>query len=876
MLIKGSDHHTVIPMILMKHRVKVVFVLLAVVIYTVLIFFIGGAAYKDGIFGKVIKPIIEENIRIPFNWIRSFNVNPEHLKIDIKHKDFQKLAYKREVALSKGVLLSKPEDIVSAKIRWRGKNVKASIRLKGDLADHWADKTKWSFRLKTKGDEAIMGMKKFSLQHPRTRGFFNDWYLHKFLKKLGGFAVLRYEFVKFTLNGKYLGIYLLEEHFDEMLLQNNQFIDSPIIRIRDHLLWYNVDPVFGFTGAHLNEHYTLSPIDAFNTGTINQNKTLLMNFNQSKNLLESFRRGDLLTHQVFEVDKLAKLFALIDLFGYHHSTAYSNIRFYYNPITSLLEPIGYDNTFIFEAVSIQSQNVKLSDMPPQKPEFIDHDVYQKWYNTFFADLIFYRKYLEALEAISDKNFLDNFFLETDKEFQKELAIVYKTFPGYRFKFKPVFYRNQEYIRNILNPEQGIYAYYNKFNSNKNSLILELGNIQSLPVEILHASYNDGIFNSQNKEDVLMPKVQFEFVDYNKFEFKIPDGMLWNDDYKNRLFVQYRIFGRNDIREVKVFPWSNFDDNFLNNDFIRQKTKFRNSPFLVVDDPANKILIKPGKWNIDTSIIIPKGFKVICGAGTQLMLSNGAKILSYSPMQFIGTQQKPIIIQSKDFTGQGLVVIGADSKTIFKYVVFRDLKSPSQGDWRVPGALTFYESNLILSHCQFEGCKGENTVSVIRSEYTIDKCYFNNSQGNAFNVIYGKGKITNSSFTNCDSSGLVFKGSVLDADNIVLKNIKNCAISVGESCTSNLRNIEIENCKIAIENTDLSVMTIENIKLDNCEIGIAVFQKHNESGPAKVVVTHHEFKNTKTDYLLERGSTLTINNSYVKPNRNKVNSALLGK
>ena len=384
MQIKNPPNQILALKILQQKKLKLLFCIIALFLYSIGIFLIGGVAYKDGFFGKVIKPVILENINIPINYIKSFRASPEQIVLDIKHKDFQKLAYKRELALAEGVLHSSAKDYVPAKIRWRGKTVKVKTRLKGDLADHWSDKTKWSFRIKTRKNETVLGMKKFSLQHPFTRGFLNDWYLHQLLKHIKGFNILRYEFVNLTVNGKNLGIYLLEEHFGEMLLKNNKYINAPIIRIYDHLLWYNVDPIIGFTRPHINEHYTISPIDAFKTNTVNSSKTLLMNFNQAKNLLESFRQGRLLTHQVFEIKKLAKLFAVIDLFGYHHSTAYSNIRFYYNPVTSLLEPIGYDNTFIKKAQSIQGQACKLKILSSDRPQYIDPDVYQKWYKTFLA------------------------------------------------------------------------------------------------------------------------------------------------------------------------------------------------------------------------------------------------------------------------------------------------------------------------------------------------------------------------------------------------------------------------------------------------------------------------------------------------------------
>ena len=76
---------------------------------------------------------------IPYKFMRGLTASPELLIIDIKHKDFQKLAYKRQNALDKGLLIAGSDDFVSAKIRHNDKTIKAKVRLKGDLLDHLED-----------------------------------------------------------------------------------------------------------------------------------------------------------------------------------------------------------------------------------------------------------------------------------------------------------------------------------------------------------------------------------------------------------------------------------------------------------------------------------------------------------------------------------------------------------------------------------------------------------------------------------------------------------------------------------------------------------------------------------------------------------------
>ena len=102
------------------------------------------------------------------------------------------------------------------------------MRLKGDWTDHlFGDK--WSFRIKVKGDNTLFGMKQFSIHHPRARNFIYEWLYHQALKREGVLS-LRYDFIEVTLNGKNLGVYALEEHFEKRLIEHNQYREGPIIK----------------------------------------------------------------------------------------------------------------------------------------------------------------------------------------------------------------------------------------------------------------------------------------------------------------------------------------------------------------------------------------------------------------------------------------------------------------------------------------------------------------------------------------------------------------------------------------------------------------------------------------------------------------------
>ena len=64
----------------------------------------------------------------------------------------------------------------------------------------------------------------------------------------------------------------------------------------------------------------------------------------------------LTTSEVFDLNLLAKYFAIVDLVNAKHAAAWHNIRFYYDPFQSKLVPIGFDgdtNELPLDMLSIQ-------------------------------------------------------------------------------------------------------------------------------------------------------------------------------------------------------------------------------------------------------------------------------------------------------------------------------------------------------------------------------------------------------------------------------------------------------------------------------------------------------------------------------------------
>lgn len=339
------------------------------------------------------------------------------IQISINEKAYNKLNKKRNKALSVGILETKDSDYVPATITFNGVEYKAEVRLKGDWTDHLKG-DKWSFRVKLKGEETILGMRKFSIHHPKTRGYINEWLYHKAIKK-ENLIGLRYGFLEGVIHikkenssnyvTKEVGMYAIEETFDKRMLENNQRKESIILKIDENNWWQEVKKSIE-VGSHSGVNHSRFmksinyPVVIFSESKMLQDSVLRNYFELSKFLLRNMMYNqETKISDVFDAKKLAMDNAILNLFGAVHGNYIINIRFYYNPITSKLEPIAFDG----------NSGNKL----------------QKYVPTAFTkdknDSIYDRELMLALRKVSSQKYLDELINENEKEFT-ELEEILKT------------------------------------------------------------------------------------------------------------------------------------------------------------------------------------------------------------------------------------------------------------------------------------------------------------------------------------------------------------------------------------------------------------------------------------------------------------------
>ena len=549
--------------------------------------------------------------------------NTETIYLDIKFKDFEKLRVKRDQALKIGILESSDDDFVDAIIRYSDKKLKAKVRLKGDYTDHLLA-NKWSYRVKINDGKTINGLNKFSLHSPRTRNYLYEWLFHKLLK-LEGLPSLKYEFLRLNVNGDDLGIYAIEQHFDKILLESNNFKEGPIVKLSESNLWSRRAKTRDGLFPDIGEKMFFQTEPEFFKKKRTLSNTLYLNQAQDAlGLLGGFYEGKLSTSEAFEIKLLAKYFAITDLLNASHSRIWHNQRYYFDPVLTKLIPIGFDG---FPGETLKTLSLQKSS---EEVEAFGSQL------NFFSDYRLVKEYIKNLERVSQRSYLDDFFQNYKEDYTRQQKILYKSFPT-RDLNKEILYQNQRIIQNFLTPKKPLNIYLQEFDKDK--LVFSIGNKQQIPIEIISIKKGNLEIYRPVKQLLIKPKEDSKFIQYSNLEIPLNQRTFSKINSQNKnLIFEYSLLGSETIKQSSVFEYERIDIFDTKNDLIRLETDLSKYKFLNIKKDHKIILIKPGRWIIKEPLVFPEGYKIKAGPGVVLNLTEKGFIYSKSPLEFIGNKE----------------------------------------------------------------------------------------------------------------------------------------------------------------------------------------------------------------------------------------------
>jgi len=773
----------------------------------------------------------------------------QKITLKVNGKAYQKLKSKRDEAIKQSILFSSSDDYVKAKVNFEDKESKAEIRLKGDWTDHLKGE-QWSFRVKLPSDEAILGMRKFSLHRPETRNYAAEWLFHELLRE-NDVLNLQYHFVELELvienenstERKNLGLYALEESFDKHLLERSQRRESVILKLDENPMWaeraqfmsdyFSPEEMKNFITVN-NENLKVVP---FNEKKVLEDSLLFAQFQTARALFKSFILGKRPIHEVFDVKLLAKYNAISNLMGATHGLNPHNYRVYYNPITSLLEPIGFDGD-------------------SGKPIY-SLSLYHKGRN----DLVYMEEYAKALTKISDNDYYKH--VKHYPGLDELTDLIKSEYKDYTFP-EAVLNTNKSLIQKFLSPNKSINVFFE--NITDTHLELSVENYGKLPAEIYGVKQAGGRYFATADNRIICPVGKTKFSlnlkkGYNQIFTNVKKKKVGFEAKKDipKALVAYSILGNSDMKESEIKTWSQKYDVDLALPSYKNDGTLKDFDWLQIDKKNKTITVPKGEYTITGRLIIPPAYQLIIEAGTTINLKeNAASIISYSPFRFIGTASQPINFYCETYTGEGIILMNAQDTSYIEHCHFDNLSGPKRYAWQMSGAVSFYQSPVIIKHSSFKNNRCEDALNVIRGYAELDDVVFENIKSDAFDGDFMRGSIKNCMFGTLGNDAIDVSGSEITIENTNIYNAGDKGLSAGEDTRMTATNVLVKDCEIAIASKDKSVLNLSQSVLKNNKLNFTAFQKKPEYGPAMIIANTVKTEAEETNYLIENASSLLLN------------------
>jgi hypothetical protein len=764
----------------------------------------------------------------------SSSFTPDDFHLNINEKGLQKLKTIKQRAFSKSVLIQTDDDWIKAKATTTNGEKKAKVRLKGDWLDH-IFKGKSSFRVQLDSEDSWKGMQTFSVQSPETRGMLREWVYHQMLGYVGVLSP-RYDFINFHLNDKSPLIYVYEEHFNKNLVENQLRREGPIVKLTEDRFWEGMSRSMQMSrglasGRNKEKAFWSSEIKPFKGKKTAKSPALKASFTVAQNLVEQYKYGLKSTSEVFDIELLAKYMAVTDILQADHSLTWHNQRFYYNPVTALLEPIGFDG---------------YGSGSPDKPSgplyaekvYTQQSLIEPLHRLFY-DKMFVTAYLKYLQEYAQPSFIKQFLAEIEEPLSAREAFIKTKKANYSYNRSNLMVRANKIQETVVPFSNSLKVFTET--TEGDSATLHLENAHILPLEVVFIGKNKIKTDKKTGNSTwVYPSKEGDLPNYTTV--KAP---------KWATKVHYKMAGFDSTFVAEIPAWK-APTNWSPRQELLATT---NNSTPKYTENGHLILFENKKYEIKTPLILPKGKQVVFQPGAHLEFSEGGFLMSFSAVQLRGDEDEPIVFESLDNNSGAFVVMQAQNESIMRHVIFKNQNTLAYKGWNLTGAVTFYESDVQILACRFMDNHCEDGLNIVRSDFEVTQSAFVNIFSDAFDADFCKGKVLRCAFDEIGNDALDFSTSIISIDQCKMNNVGDKAISAGENATITATNIDVENANIGFASKDFSRLTLDKVTVSNSSKGFTAYQKKPEYGPATINLGEHTLSKVKFPFMIEPTSFL---------------------
>ena len=298
------------------------------------------------------------------------------------------------------------------------------------------------------------------------------------------------------------------------------------------------------------------------------------------------------------------------------------------------------------------------------------------------------------------------------------------------------------------------------------------------------------------------------------------------------------------------------------------------------------------YKVPDNVTITSTGKLIIQPGVELWMSNGVSVEVNGSLGVKGTMEEPVVLRAAPNENKWGILnfVNADTSYL-KNVVIEDA-SKGNNPIREIAAVSAFHSTVVIDGATIENVY-ENPVLGRYSDIILKNSRLHSEiTGDLINVKYGKGEIDSCTFIGNDmpdtdaidfddvTNGIIknslirdlrgFNSDAIDigerAQNIAIQNmvvydITDKGVSVGQQSSVNISNSVFVNCNLGAGLKDSSDVTIDHCTYYGNGTSIACFEKNEGDAGGNAIVTNSILSNTyDAGYTSDSKSTIKISYS----------------
>lgn len=761
------------------------------------------------------------------------NIGIPQYKLEVKTSDLRKLneaipsSVSDEVISGDLLFNDAMRETVKGKFYYGNKQYDVKVRYRGENANHWT-RAKKSWQIKFDKDTPFNGLRTLKLVIPIDRFYFAEALNNYRAEKLGLFYP-EAEFVQLYINNSYEGVYFAIEDFSSEFLEKNQ------------------KPPDGNTYAMFTDAVSVDrtkqgtsfdSIDFWRKET--EDKIFdYENFAELDFLLKHLNEGDFssIADDIIDMHSFYNWNIVALLAGSNHQSNWGNMRLYFNNAKGKFEFIPWDvgikgylpneltNALTEKILSYpgvyQERNQRLWDYISNEENLADD---LQYYDDLYNDLkgAFYSDFKKHGSNIS---------------FNNKVSEV-------RGLYESIFTRLQN-----LFAEDAVNLNIRHDASKKIiTLIFDINSFAGLKLQDIALP---GIAQLQEVVD------QYLFAKQEVVEIRYT-GII-DDASKIDVRLRNTVTGEEvKIDSIKISDLTTFnsfsDISKSVDDFIKKNPEFGRL--------GNNIVLFSGIHIFDRDVIIPKGNTLFIQSGTTIYFASGASLVSYSPVQAIGTAVRPIVVRALDPQnpwGSFAILNTADQKSSFEYVDISGGSSDYVNGVSSLGMVSVYYSDVEIRDSVFSESKSDDALNVKYADVILSENTFKNNSADGLDLDYATGEVSGNIFTDNGNDGIDLSGaSVAVLGNRIERSGDKC-ISIGEKTKdTEISNNILDSCSIGVEVKDASSVSIIDSVIKNNKIGInAYLKKPVFMQGGTVEIFNSVFENNEIDMQKDEYSDIKI-------------------